>query len=183
MKTTDKLVYLISEEKSNQYTIDVVKVFAVSVFQTSHSLAGTIDNRDGYNQDAPDKGAAIAAKMGRIFQSMLDAGHDCYFDGLMSDVSFLMKYQRYDETTHCAPSISLPTEYSQAKRAMDILTKIGKAIKKESPRSVGDWSFKDLNKVVQAIHGKLKALPCEKWQVPSHLTNYPQSFYVPEKSK
>lgn len=192
----DKLIYRVTRSHEHSYAIDELVIMEYSEQSASARLAGAIDNSDGYDPSAPDKGAATAARMARCFQALIDAGHSTFYDWGIGAISIRIRYQVYENAdaprpAYCQPRIDWPDDLSRTRRALRIVEKIGRRVErviakaysaergyKIDPSDVRDATFKQLQDVTDALDA-IGAVHCEKWQAPSDGWYSPPTYYVP----
>lgn len=104
------------------YEITEIRVFSASVFSLQKILDGTVGNKDGYG--TLDAASRVAAKT----KSLIELGFTNRVDpNYWGDnvVSFKVRYQRYDATSFCKPSLeSMPRSFDEAVSTAAFLAKV-----------------------------------------------------------
>lgn len=177
-----KLTYSVSRRLSEGgYIIDSLRIGEYSLESTKESLDGAVDNKAGYGT------AEAARRMEEAFAKLQADGHDTYFDTCLSERSFSMDFQVYEnpeaERPHycCTARLELPSKLSAAKWALALVEKIGRTVEKmkaaerhkDDPhpsqgfhaeaRPVSEQSIAQLQDVVAALD-KMGLVRVERWK-------------------
>lgn len=199
-----RLIYRVWRERSGERDIDHLWVGEYDEVSAAERLAGTVDNKDGYNSNAPDGGAETAVKMGRVFAAMLRDGHETFYDWSYGSWTFSVRYQVYQEPGdgplrarphYCDPRVEFPDKIAGAKWVLKLIDKIGRKVERERAkkrkaetgndypvRDVSDRSLEQLQDVVAAL-GAVGAVRVDWWTGPAEGWYVPLKYHVPVKKK
>lgn len=104
------------------YEITEIRIFSASVLSLQEILNGTVDNKDGYgNLEAAMRVAEKTKELIKLgFTNRVDPNY--WGD---NTVSFKVRYQRYDATSFCKPSLeSMPHSFNEAVSSAAFLAKV-----------------------------------------------------------
>ncbi len=192
MRSEYQLIYRVTRDTSHGgYTTDKLWVGEYAAADAAERLAGTIDNKAGYNSDAPDGGAEVAARMGRGFAKLIADGHTRFYDWCFHARSFSIGYQVYQDAdaerpNYCRPGLDLPGELTSANWALALLNKVARRIERRRARARGhgfdardvqDESIKQMQDVIEALEAS-GAIRCEDWTGPAD-GHWPLTYLVP----
>jgi hypothetical protein len=193
-----KIVYRVKREHEHGYTTDHLWIAEYTEEDTTARLAGTVENRDGYDTSAADGGKTTAAKLSCVFSAMLNDGHSKFYDWGYGHHSFWIRYQVYqnpdaERPDYCHPRLEMPSELAGVRWALKFVEKFGRKIERDRAKvyekergyacdvgDVDDHTIDQLQEVTAALD-KLGAIRVEDWVAPGEGWHSPPHYWVAVK--